>query len=201
MLKFELFFSYADSSDFVPPSPLPSSISDTLEYFDGGTPDIRRKGLHALYCLLLTPAASPCPTEQHLAQATKEILDQGGLSLLIHNLAFLASQLQPSRDLILEQDLRLLLGILYATLVFPPQDEVKNELSQYSAIIEEALLGLIKMSTDISYMPMKKICMVLVKYLELVLDTPVKHSKISETTGKEIPRIKTGGTAVELFYV
>jgi hypothetical protein len=90
---------------------------------------------------------------------------------------------------------------LYATLTFPPQEEIKNEVPQYALIIEESLLSLIKMSTDYSYIPMKKISMVLVKYLKLILDTPVKHEYVPGNEKNSAPRLRAPESSVELFYV
>jgi hypothetical protein len=128
-------------------------------------------------------------------------VDQGGFSLLLNYLSFLVSQLKIERDLLLEQELRVLLNILYATLIFSSAEEIQNEVSQESSVFEESLLKMIKLSTEYSYIPVKKICMVLAKYLKIILNDPVKHIYIPGDPKNETPRFRLSATGIEGFYV
>lgn len=177
------------------------SISDMLECFEGATQNLRRTGMCALYSKLFNSQSSSLPLSESLSQTSKAIVDQGGLSLLIHHLAFLASQLTPQRDLLLEQELRMVLNILYTILLFSPREEVQNELSQNSLVIEEALLGLIKQSTDIVYVPIKKVSMVFEMYLKIILEKPEKSPVEGIDSKTNPPRCRLPAGGVEAFYV
>ncbi|OMJ70830.1 hypothetical protein SteCoe_31105 [Stentor coeruleus] len=200
MEKFELFFSYSESPEMNPSIQGLESISDMLECFEGATQSLRRTGMCALYSKLFNSQLSSLPLSQSLTQTSKAIIDQGGLSLLIHHLAFLASQLCPQRDLLLEQELRMVLNILYTILLFSPREEVQNELSQNSLVIEEALLGLIKQSTDIVYVPIKKVSMVFEIYLKIILEKPEKSPNEGMDTKTNPPRCRLPAGGVEAFY-
>ena len=168
MEKFELFLSYSEEIEATSEYESLDSISDIFECLEGATRQIRKKGLFALYKSLMKSFHEPKESLiRNFQNITKSIVDQGGFSLLLNYLSFLVSQLKIERDLLLEQELRVLLNILYATLIFSSAEEIQNEVSQESSVFEESLLKMIKLSTEYSYIPVKKICIVLDKYLKI----------------------------------
>ena len=197
-----MFFSYSEISELTSTYEPLESISDMLECLEEATRKIRQKGIRAIYKKLFELSQdSPSPFEQSLRTFTKQLIDQGGLSLLIHHLSLLTSHLPSERDLVLEQELRMLLSILYTILIILPCEDIENELGQHSSIIEDSLLSMIKLSTEYSYIPMKKVCMLLHRHLTIMLDSPKKHLYTPGTIKQEIPRYRLQPTAVEAFYV
>jgi hypothetical protein len=202
MELFEQFFSYSELIEITVEYENLESISDMLECLEGASRKLRRKGMCALYKILLKDYnASKERFNDTLVNTARLIVNQGGLTLLINHLSFISSQLQSDINLILEQELRMVLNILYTILTFLPREETYNEVSQYSYILEEALLSMIKLSTDYSYIPIKKVCMVLEKYLEMILDDVDKHVYNADDIKKEIPRCRLFGNSIECFYV
>ena len=202
MDKLELFFSYSEECEISANYEKLESISDVLECFEGATKELRRKGTCALYKQFFEQYLEPKELFQNnLILTSKSIVDQGGLSLLFHHFFFLASQLKFERELILEQELRMLLNILYAILVTLPTEYLQSEISQDSMIIEETLVSLIKLSTECSYIPMKKVSMLFERYLKMILDNPKKHTYVQGDIKNDIPRYRIQSTSVESFYV
>lgn len=203
MEKFELFFSYTEESEMSPLSDPLESISGMLECLEGATKDVRRKGLKNLYNEIVKFNAEEGFSE-HIKFTVETVLNQGGLTLLIHHFSYLTRLLEEPRDLESEQELRILLNILYAILQFAASEDLLSELQQSTEIFEESILTLIRVSTDVSFIPIKKTCLLFFRYLELVLDSPAKHKYVGgagEEQKKEGPRCKRQGTAVEGFYV
>lgn len=200
MEKFELFFSYTEETEMsTVPEPI-ESISDMLECLEGATKDIRRKGLKNLYYELLKYSAEQVFAE-HIKFTIKAVLDQGGLSILIHHFSYLTRALEVPRDLESEQELRILLNILYAVLQFTNSEDLLSELQQNTVNFEESILTLIRISTDLPYVPIKKTCLLFFRYLQIVLDSPQKHRFLIEEHKKGVPRCKSQGSAVEGLYV
>lgn len=196
MDQLELFFSYSEISEITAEYEKVDSISDMLECLEGATREIRRKGLCGMYKKLFEFSQEiNQEVESSIVDFSKCLIDQGGLSLLIHHLSFLTSRICTERDLVLEQELRMLLGIIYTSLVVLPLEFIQSEVSQHSGVIEESLLVIVKLSTEACFVPIKKVCMVLYRYLEIILDSPCKHDR-------ELgPRARASQSAVEGFYV
>jgi len=201
MEKFELFFSYTEEREMIGVQAPLDSISDMLECLEGATKEIRLKGLQGLYHSLLKNFQDSSQFTSTLNQIQKQILDQGGLSILIHHLSFISSSLELYRDLQTEQELRFILNILYSLLLFTPAEEIQSELIQNTSNIEDFIFSIIHLSTELSYIPIKKVCLLFHQYLKIILDSPTKHKYTNDSIKKEQPRYKVQSSAVENFYV
>jgi hypothetical protein len=201
MEKFELFFSYTEETEMKAASQNLESVSDMLECLEGATKEIRNKGLESLYLQILKHSSEPSLFLISIKSTVKQILDQGGLSILIHHLSFISSSLEEYRDLETEKELRVLLNILYSLFLFHPSDEVQSELLQNTSNLEDFIFSMIHISTELSYIPIKKICLLFHQYLKIILDSPSKHKFIKNSLKQDLPRCRIQGSAVESFYV
>ena len=201
MDKFELFFSFTEEREMIAVQAPLDSISDMLECLEGATKEIRLKGLQGLYHELLKHSRDSSSFMPSLESVLKQILDQGGLSILIHHLSFISSSLEVYRDLQTEQELRFILNILYSLLVFTPPEEIQSELAQNTSNLEDFIFSMIHLSTELSYIPIKKISLLFHQYLKIILDTPAKHKHTNEQFKKQQPRCRVQGSLTESFYV
>ena len=201
MEKFELFFSFTEEREMIAVQAPIDSISDMLECLEGATKEIRLKGLQGLYHELLRHVHDSSLFMPSLKSSLKQILDQGGLSILIHHLSFISSSLEVYRDLQTEQELRFILNILYSLLLFTPPEEIQSELIQNTSNLEDFIFSMIHLSTELSYIPIKKITLLFHQYLKIILDSPTKHKYTNEQFKKEQPRYRVQGSMVESFYV
>ena len=199
------YLSFSEEVDFYLHSKeaVEGGVSEALELLEGVNKHKRRSGAAAL----LYSAVKRYPKEvwvNDLQSTCREILNLGGLSVVSNYLSLVVKQIQPSeRNLALEQELRTSLNIFYFVLCSLPCEELRTELSLDNYKVEDNLLELIKLSMELSHIPVKKVSMLLYKYLEIILkpfpEEPIPH--LPENIAVEVPRHKlTPNNSVEAFY-
>ncbi|CAG9314854.1 unnamed protein product [Blepharisma stoltei] len=206
----DYFFSFSEELDLHlhSLSDWNGNESDMLEFLEGASKEVRRKASSALYSLLMKDCnSSRAQWISSIQEAAMRLSEQGALPILANYLALVSEEINSSEhSMAQEQELRTALNILFLMFKFLPQEELKSDTAFYSSTLEDALMHLIKISTEISFIPIKKVSMLYLAYIELILDFPNKNEtkfskEILEGLKAETPRHRIPpNNAVEMFY-
>lgn len=206
----ELFYSLAELTDFYTCQQVKQHkhISEWLDILEDAHIETRRLALRNINLSLHSYDKSSFYLSETSALCI-DLLERGGLGYLISQLSLIShSILASERDIEIEQDLRMCLNILYTILSLVPLEDILPEIGDHSELLEEILIQLIKLSTEISFIPIKKVTMLLEKYLQIYfqeIDTKSTgsiYSRLIDTIPLDKPRVmSTAKNNVELFYV
>lgn len=183
--------------------------SDLLECLEGATKDVRRQASSSLFFLLMKDSSS---NKESWIQNAKilcaKLYDEGALTVLANYLTLVAYETNShERNIAHEQELRTALNILFLIFKFLPSEDLKTDLPFFSSSIEDAMMHLIKISTEVSYIPIKKISILYYSYIDLILEIPIKDTtrftrQVIDDLKYQTPRHRlTSVNSVESFYV
>jgi hypothetical protein len=206
----ELFHSLTEQIDLIICQQFRQAkhITELLDMLEDSDPQTRRTALRNIQIKLSQYNNSS--SYLHLTSSLcRDLLDNGGLGFLISQLSLISHSISSSeRDLFLEQDLRICLNILYTILTLVGTEDILAEILDYSDQLEEILILLIKLSTEISFLPIKKVSMLFLRYLEIYFQDIQSKPSVSITRRlvDAIPLDKArvmsaAENNVEVFYV
>lgn len=206
----ELFYSLAEQADQITCQQFRQAkhITELLDMLEDSDPQTRRTALRNIQ-IRLSQYNQSSSYLHHTSFLCKDLLDNGGLGFLISQLSLISHSISSSeRDLYLEQDLRICLNILYTILNLVPTEDILTEILDHSDQLEDILILLIKLSTEISFLPIKKVSMLFLRYLEIYFQDIQSKLSISitrrlvDTIPLDKPRVMNPAeNNVELFYV
>jgi len=205
--QLDSFFAYSDEYDWFLYSEEAKTAEQSEQLDDLETADAQRQ--RTAVCRIVTGLLREVATRE---QTAEQLLATGTLPLLLNyaKMKVLNARTQTDPDLSLESDLRLICTALFLLLSLSPAAELLAEMDSLNAAFEEVFLALIKLSLEKSFIPMKKVCVLLYKYLSLILPahppTEDSHLELTKPLIHRItelePRYKTAPqTPTEAFYV
>ena len=206
----ELFYSLGEQVDLIICQQFRQAkhITELLDMLEDSDPQTRRTALRNIQIRLSQYNKSSSYLDL-TSSLCKDLLDNGGLGFMISQLSLISHSISSSeRDLYLEQDLRICLNILYTIIILVPTEDILTEILDHSDQLEEILILLIKLSTEISFLPIKKVSMLFLRYLEIYFqDIQSKPSvsitrRLVDAIPLDKPRvISASENNVEVFYV
>lgn len=206
--QLDSFFAYSDEYDLFLYSQEAQASQQSEQLEDLETTDTNRQ--RSAVCRIVTSLLADVNSRE--SQTAEGLLAAGALPLLLNyaKIKILAARTQPELDLCLESDLRLICTALFLLLSLSPAGELYTEIDSLNVSFEEVFLALIKLSLEKTFIPIKKVCVLLYAYLSLILPvhppTADSHLKLSKPLIQQItqaePRYKTPPlTPTEAFYV
>lgn len=196
--EYDRYFSLQEASN-----PIPTEHVEDLETADS---ERQRRAV----CRIVTALMGE--TEDRESVTARKLLTSGALPLLLNyaKIKALSARSQSDPDLTLEFDLRLVLTALFLVLALSPNSEIYTEIESLNAGFEEVFLALIKLSLEKTFIPMKKVGILLYLYLSIILPeqapSPESHIKISKDLIQEIAKTEPRycvppANPTEAFYV